>query len=352
MAGRKRGCRMKKDTLAFSGFEPANTTPVPDVLFDELLPFLTEAELKVLLYIIRRTWGFKKVTDAISLNQFQKGITTRDDKVLDRGCGIKDRKTIVRALASLEKKGCICGTKSNDPHGDKATTLYHIHFKAAVGLSNHPYTGSRNFQPPVVGISNHGSGQNQPRVVGNSNPQETVLQDTVKQQTDSQKREYVSANASTSHAPTSYQNLPIPVTYAEALAYLVPHGPHEGLDAVQVVKLAQKLWTEAHEKEDTPLVAGRQFKQVVKGATDARDTHADLAVRPGDDSSRHSSDSLRAVPDMAREKDAVERTQEKPKRGRKKPQEVQLTLHEQEIKAWYEELRGREVAFAKRNVTA
>src|SRR5258708_2533043 len=109
-------------------------------------------------------------------------------------------------------------------------------------------------------------------------------------------------------------------------------------------------------EEDTkpyPIVAGRQFKQVVKGASNARDTHADLAVRAGDDSSRHSSDSLRAVSDMAREKDtAVERTQEKPRRGRKKPTEVQLTLHEQEIKQWYEELRGVEVSFSKRNVAA
>src|SRR5260221_3502023 len=57
--------------------------------------------------------------------------------------------------------------------------------------------------------------------------------------------------------------------------------------------------------EETPLVAGGQFKQVVKGATDARDTHADLAVRPGDDSSRHNSNPLRAVSDMARGEEAA-----------------------------------------------
>jgi hypothetical protein len=44
--------------------------------------------------------------------------------------------------------------------------------------------------------------------------------------------------------------------------------------------------------------------------------------------------------------------QEKPKRGRKQPQAVHLTLHEQEIKQWYEELRGIEVSFSKRNVAA
>jgi len=45
-------------------------------------------------------------------------------------------------------------------------------------------------------------------------------------------------------------------------------------------------------------------------------------------------------------------TQEKSKRSRKQPQEVHLTLHEQEIKQWYEELRGVSVSFSKRNITA
>jgi predicted transcriptional regulator len=57
-----------------------------------------------------------------------------------------------------------------------------------------------------------------------------------------------SADAET---PTFYQELEIPVTYAEALAYLKPHGPHEGLDAVEIMKLARKLWTEAHEEDFT-----------------------------------------------------------------------------------------------------
>ena len=44
----------------FSGFVCPTTTPVPDQLFDELLHRLSGAELKVLLYIVRRTFGFKK----------------------------------------------------------------------------------------------------------------------------------------------------------------------------------------------------------------------------------------------------------------------------------------------------
>lgn len=173
-----------QDENVFEGFEPANTTPVPDILFDRLLARLSSSELRVLLYIIRRTWGFKKDTDAISLNQFQHGITTKDGKVLDEGCGIKDRKTIVTTLASLEKKGYIQRVKSKTESGDDATTIYRIHFRKVVGKSNHlEQEGSGKIQPPrVVGKSNHGSGKIQPPVVGKSNPQETVLQETVLQE--------------------------------------------------------------------------------------------------------------------------------------------------------------------------
>ena len=44
----------------FKGFSRPNTTPTPDEVFDVFLTQLTPAELKVLLYIIRRTYGFQK----------------------------------------------------------------------------------------------------------------------------------------------------------------------------------------------------------------------------------------------------------------------------------------------------
>ena len=63
----------------FQGFRSPNYTQVPDELFDELMSELSGAELKVLLYIIRRTFGFKKDSDNISLSQICNGITTRDE---------------------------------------------------------------------------------------------------------------------------------------------------------------------------------------------------------------------------------------------------------------------------------
>jgi hypothetical protein len=179
-----------KQEFKFEGFVPANTTPVPDVLFDRLLGQLTGAELKVLLYIIRRTWGFKKDTDAISLTQFQCGITTKDGRQLDEGCGIKDRKTITTALNSLEKDGFIIRERTTNEGGDSGVTVYRIRFRSQdVGVkTNHPYKkGSGETQPPstkgVGAKSNQGRGKNQPGVGAKSNPQETVVQQTVKQQT-------------------------------------------------------------------------------------------------------------------------------------------------------------------------
>ena len=70
------------------GFDSPNYTPVPDKLFDEYLARLSGAELKALLYIIRRTFGFKKDSDTISLKQMVEGITTHDGRRLDFGAGL------------------------------------------------------------------------------------------------------------------------------------------------------------------------------------------------------------------------------------------------------------------------
>jgi hypothetical protein len=102
----------KSDSFHFEGFETPNSTPVPDVVFDRLLTKLGEAELKALLYIIRRTFGFKKDRDPVSFTQFLRGITTKDGEVQDEGCGIRDRTTLSKALQSLEQNRIIKSEKA------------------------------------------------------------------------------------------------------------------------------------------------------------------------------------------------------------------------------------------------
>src|SRR5258708_38372413 len=112
---------------AFQGFRFPNTTPVPDELFDELLADLSGAELKVLLYICRRTFGFKKESDTISLTQIANGIVTREGKVLDKGTGLSKRH-VQRALKRLEAKQAGTEHRQMDRQGVNQLNTYAWHF--------------------------------------------------------------------------------------------------------------------------------------------------------------------------------------------------------------------------------
>jgi len=78
-----------------------NYTQTPNVFYDEIMADLGYAEIKCMLYIFRRTFGFHKQSDKISLTQFETGIEN-----LDRGTGLK-RPNIIKALKSLTEKGLV-----------------------------------------------------------------------------------------------------------------------------------------------------------------------------------------------------------------------------------------------------
>ncbi len=85
---------------------PFRFDPVPSLLLEEWLTVLNLPELRCLLYICRRTWGFRKEWDAISVDQFVSGVKTKDGKQIDNGVGFSE--TYVRAtLKKLEGRGLI-----------------------------------------------------------------------------------------------------------------------------------------------------------------------------------------------------------------------------------------------------
>lgn len=67
-----------------------NFFQMPNVIADEIMRHLTPTQLVCLLTIIRKTRGWHKQADAISLSQFQEAT------------GIKSKKTVMRALAVLD----------------------------------------------------------------------------------------------------------------------------------------------------------------------------------------------------------------------------------------------------------
>jgi phage replication O-like protein O len=80
-----------------------NSTQIPDVILDQWMAALSGAELKVVLYVARRTFGFGKESDNISLNQIASGIKKRDGTVLDRGTGLSVS-SVARAVKTLEEQ--------------------------------------------------------------------------------------------------------------------------------------------------------------------------------------------------------------------------------------------------------
>jgi hypothetical protein len=122
-----------KPELHYDGFPSPNTTPVPDDVFDVLAPLLTEAELRVLLYVIRRTFGFKKDADAISQSQMATGIVTRDGRRLDSGTGMS-KSAVWRGCDGLVKKGILLREPRKSEQGDSDINVYSLHFKSGVTL--------------------------------------------------------------------------------------------------------------------------------------------------------------------------------------------------------------------------
>jgi len=107
----------------FKGFTKPTYTQTPNEVFDILLDMLNGSELKVLLYIIRRTFGFKKENDNISLNQIVNGIKKKDGSVQDYGTGIS-LPSAIKAVKGLIEKNVILKTRRKDESGDYKSSNY------------------------------------------------------------------------------------------------------------------------------------------------------------------------------------------------------------------------------------
>src|ERR1700730_8900710 len=83
-----------------------NSTQIPDIILDHWMAKLAGAELKVLLYIARRTYGFGKESDTISLSQIAHGLIKRDGTVLDLGTGAS-RSSVARSVKVLQDLGIV-----------------------------------------------------------------------------------------------------------------------------------------------------------------------------------------------------------------------------------------------------
>ncbi len=144
-----------------------NSTPTPNIILDEWMFQLSNAEFKVLMCICRKTYGWHKEKDQISLKQIEKmtGLS---------------RRGITQNLDSLLKYGLILKIKSKTSDGDDAANQYMINVNCMV-------PGSEIDSPPVVNSVHHG-------VVNSVHPQKKLYT----KETNTKERE-----ATPSHSPNS-----------------------------------------------------------------------------------------------------------------------------------------------------
>lgn len=90
-----------------------NSFQTPNVVVDRLLWLLSGDELKIVAYVNRRTMGFQRRQDRISLAQFTEGTRSYSGEVLDYGTGLT-KDTVRKALRALLKFGVIVETADND----------------------------------------------------------------------------------------------------------------------------------------------------------------------------------------------------------------------------------------------
>jgi phage replication O-like protein O len=141
----------------FPGFQFPNTTQIPNEVFDTLMSHLSGGELKVLLYICRRTFGFRKDSDSISLTQIAHGITTKAGRVLDQGTGLSKRH-VITALKTLEKRNIIKVSRAVDETGLHEVNTYSLNIldtESGVGTKS-PYEAVNSSSPEVVNTTSPG----------------------------------------------------------------------------------------------------------------------------------------------------------------------------------------------------
>ncbi len=173
-------------TFTYKGFSSLNGTIVPDDVFDVLAPELNEAELRVLLYIVRRTFGFKKDSDNISLRQMVEGITTKDGRVLDRGTGMS-KSAVARGLAGLREKKIIVAVRNSSAERGNEATTYRLRFEHdRDDEGNNPMLSiGLEASTPLSRQRDKGVSQQRDKPLSRQrDTQETVEQQTVKQETD------------------------------------------------------------------------------------------------------------------------------------------------------------------------
>lgn len=105
-----------------------NFTRIPNDLMDWVVADVSDSENRILGYVLRRTTGFNKESDAISLKQMCHGIRKYDGTKLDLGTGLS-REGALRAIERLEARGLLAVSRGR---GRSNPNIYSVKVHPAV----------------------------------------------------------------------------------------------------------------------------------------------------------------------------------------------------------------------------
>lgn len=136
-----------------------NSTQLPNIILDFVVPLIPEAEARCLIYICRRTFGFHKSSDRISFSQFMGGIKDRRGQILDYGTGLS-RQAVSVALKTLVSAEAIRVAKSRK--GNHYQINLHMDVDKVVNLVDQSRkltrSGLRNRPKPVYQVDTQNLG--------------------------------------------------------------------------------------------------------------------------------------------------------------------------------------------------
>lgn len=107
-----------------------NSTQIPNVMLDLWMALFPAGQFNILLYIARRTFGFGKATDAVTIDQLCRGIVTKEGKRLDWGTQL-GRRTVQVALAELIARGVVHKEEHWRENGQQAANTYGLNLSWA-----------------------------------------------------------------------------------------------------------------------------------------------------------------------------------------------------------------------------
>lgn len=111
-----------------------NYTQIPNILLDSLMMDLSHLELKILLFICRKTFGWHKIRDHISLSQFENTLHG-------------SRSHIKEALDSLQEKKLIIKTQTGSQSDGSLKNYYEL-VVSDPGAQSAPPPGAQNATTP------------------------------------------------------------------------------------------------------------------------------------------------------------------------------------------------------------